>query len=200
MYRYQVSNRVEKPRSGCDLSERWAQLWFIDVHNRKHLFTNVCRPKHAQNFCSKGCHFAVACIRICIILEVRTACQYQHRIFNVWHWWPLRHFEKPQLFYRNTELPQSEVSVLQPGVNLPLRVNFIFQEYIISSSKGVYILNHKYQPMQTFINHSKPVFPNLFLASAPFSDKQISITPLPCLAHISTQLFRFVYLVCLKMI
>ena len=35
----------------------------------------------------------------------------------------------------------------------------------------------------------KPVFPNLFLARAPFSEKQISIAPLPCLAHISTQFF-----------
>jgi len=31
------------------------------------------------------------------------------------------------------------------------------------------------------------VFPNPFLASAPFSEKQISITLLPCLAHMSTQ-------------
>jgi len=45
-----------------------------------------------------------------------------------------------------------------------------------------------------------PVFPNLFLACTPFSDKQISITPLPCLAHISTQCFCIVYLGCLKMI
>jgi len=37
------------------------------------------------------------------------------------------------------------------------------------------------------------VFPNIFLASAPFSDKQISIAPLPCLAHISTQFSRIVY-------
>jgi len=44
------------------------------------------------------------------------------------------------------------------------------------------------------------VFPNLFLASAPFSDKQISIAPLPCVTHISTQFFRIVDLVCLKMI
>jgi len=36
---------------------------------------------------------------------------------------------------------------------------------------------------------STSVFPNLFLASAPFSDKQISIAPLPCFAHISTQFF-----------
>jgi len=48
--------------------------------------------------------------------------------------------------------------------------------------------------------HSRPVFPNLFLASAPFPDKQISIAPLPCLTHISTQFFRIVYLGCLKMI
>jgi len=44
------------------------------------------------------------------------------------------------------------------------------------------------------------VFPNLFLASAPFSDKQMSIDPLARLAHISTQFFRIVYLGCLKMI
>jgi len=43
----------------------------------------------------------------------------------------------------------------------------------------------------------RPVFPNLYLATAPFSNKQISIVPLP---HISTQLFRTIYLVCLKMI
>jgi len=34
--------------------------------------------------------------------------------------------------------------------------------------------------------HLNQCFP-IFLASAPFSDKQISITSLPCLAHISTQ-------------
>jgi len=45
-----------------------------------------------------------------------------------------------------------------------------------------------------------PVFPNLFLASAPFSDKQICIAPLPSLAHISTQFFHIVHLACLKMI
>jgi len=28
------------------------------------MFTKVCHPKHAQNFCSKGCHFGVACIGI----------------------------------------------------------------------------------------------------------------------------------------
>ena len=32
----------------------------------------------------------------------------------------------------------------------------------------------------------RTVFPNLFLASAPFSGKQIFIPPPPCLAHIST--------------
>jgi len=46
----------------------------------------------------------------------------------------------------------------------------------------------------------KALFPNLFVASAPFSDKQISIALLPCLAHISTQFFRILYLGCLKMI
>jgi len=39
-----------------------------------------------------------------------------------------------------------------------------------------------------------------FLARAPFSDKQISIVPLPSLAHIPTQFFCIVYLGCLKMI
>jgi len=48
--------------------------------------------------------------------------------------------------------------------------------------------------------YSKPVFPNLFLASAHFSDKQIPIAPLQSLAHISTQFFRILYLGCLKMI
>ena len=49
------------------MSFKWAlraAFCFIDVHNRKHLFTKVCRPKHAQNFCHKGCHFGVACIGI----------------------------------------------------------------------------------------------------------------------------------------
>jgi len=46
----------------------------------------------------------------------------------------------------------------------------------------------------------KQCFPIIFLASAPFSEKQISIAPLPCLANISTQFFRIVYLRCLKMI
>jgi len=49
-------------------------------------------------------------------------------------------------------------------------------------------------------SYSSAVFPNLFLASAPFFDKQLFIAPLPCLAHISTQFFRIVYLGCLKMI
>jgi len=46
----------------------------------------------------------------------------------------------------------------------------------------------------------RTVLPNLFLASAPFSDKKIYIAPLPSLAHISTQLFRILCLGCLKMI
>jgi len=46
----------------------------------------------------------------------------------------------------------------------------------------------------------RTVFPNLFMANAPFSNKQISIAPQPCLAHISTQFFHIVYLECLKMI
>jgi len=50
------------------------------------------------------------------------------------------------------------------------------------------------------ISCSKTVFPNLFLASALFSDKEISIAPLPCLAHISTQFIGIAYLGCLKMI
>jgi len=49
------------------------------------------------------------------------------------------------------------------------------------------------------VDSVKPVFPNLFLASAPFSYKQISIAPLPCLAHVSTQFFRILYLGCMKM-
>jgi len=44
------------------------------------------------------------------------------------------------------------------------------------------------------------VFPKIVLASAPLSDKQVSIAALPTLAHISTQFFRNVYLGCLKMI
>jgi len=50
------------------------------------------------------------------------------------------------------------------------------------------------ESLEKFINDLKGVrlnqcFPSL-LASAPFSDKQISIAPLPCLAHISKQFFR----------
>jgi len=46
----------------------------------------------------------------------------------------------------------------------------------------------------------RAVFPNLFLDSAPFFDKQIFVVPPPHLAHISTQFFRIVYLGCFKMI
>ena len=68
MHQYQVSNPVQQPLSGCHLSmcEPWAQLCFIDVNHREHLFTKICRPKHAQNFCSKGCHFGVAWKKILI--------------------------------------------------------------------------------------------------------------------------------------
>ena len=37
-----------------------------DVYHREHLFTNVCRPKHAQNVWSRGCHFGVAWKKILI--------------------------------------------------------------------------------------------------------------------------------------
>jgi len=53
---------------------------------------------------------------------------------------------------------------------------------------------------ETLVGGFSPVFPNLFVASAPFSDKQISIPPLPCLAHMSTKFFRIAYFGCLKMI
>jgi len=36
------------------------------VYHREHLFTKICRPKHAQNFWSKGCHFGVAWKKILI--------------------------------------------------------------------------------------------------------------------------------------
>jgi len=38
------------------------------------------------------------------------------------------------------------------------------------------------------------------MANAPFSDKQISIALLPCLAHISTNFFVLYIWGCLKMI
>ena len=44
----------------------WAQLCFVDVHHREHLFTKICCPKHAQNFCGKGCHFGVAWKKILV--------------------------------------------------------------------------------------------------------------------------------------
>ena len=69
MYQYQVSNPVQQPLSGCHLVsvyEPWAQLCFVDVHHREHLFTKIYRTKHAQNFCSKGCHFGVAWNKILI--------------------------------------------------------------------------------------------------------------------------------------
>ena len=44
----------------------WAQLYFVDVHHREHLFRKIYCPKHAQNFCGKGCHFGVAWKKILI--------------------------------------------------------------------------------------------------------------------------------------
>jgi len=61
-------------------------------------------------------------------------------------------------------------------------VNIILKNHCMSMSNISKIL-------RVDAHLSKSVFPNLFLASTPFSDKQISITTLPCLAHISTQFF-----------
>ena len=44
------------------LERSFVLLMFIT----EHLFTKICRPKHAQNFCSEGCHFGVAWNKILI--------------------------------------------------------------------------------------------------------------------------------------
>jgi len=47
------------------MSFKWACV-NTGVHHREHLLTKICHPKHAQNFCSKGCHFGVAWKKILI--------------------------------------------------------------------------------------------------------------------------------------
>ena len=37
-------------------------------------------------------------------LLVETNTMVTIRVFNIWPWWPLRHFVRPQLFYLNTEI------------------------------------------------------------------------------------------------
>jgi len=79
---------------------------------------------------------------------------------------------------------------------MPLQFSYIQLQLALLSRSDVTNINFRY----IFFLFVYLSVSQSFLASAPFPDQQISIAPLPCEAHISTQFLGIVHLVCLKMI